>query len=102
MYKVLVQKAALVETQQSAAGHSAAISQATPRQPIKTHQKTLLSSFSKSGKQGGGAAVLGEGHDIVTRESCIPTSLNLNLGKAAVLLCALSCCWGCANSACDY
>jgi hypothetical protein len=31
-------------------------------------------------------AFLGEGHDIVTRETCIPTSLNVNnLGKAAVL-----------------
>jgi hypothetical protein len=38
-----------------------------------------------SGKQGG-AAVLREGHDIVTRGTCVPASLNVkNLGKAAVL-----------------
>jgi hypothetical protein len=66
-------------------------------------QKTL-SSFSKSfiysGKQGGGVRVLGEGHDIVTRETCLPTSLNVNnLGKAAVLHFAftLFCDWGCAK-----
>jgi hypothetical protein len=36
-----------------------------------------------------------EGHDIVTRETCIPTSLNLNnLGKAAVLHPAPFCGWG--------
>jgi hypothetical protein len=50
--------------------------------------KSLKSSFSKyfisSGKQG--AKVLGEGPDIVTRETCTPTSLNVNnLGNAAVL-----------------
>jgi hypothetical protein len=39
-------------------------------------------SFIPSGKQGG--AVLREGHDIVTRGTCVPTSLNVNnLGKAA-------------------
>jgi hypothetical protein len=58
-----------------------------------------MSSFSEScissGKQGGGATVLGEGRDIVTRETCIPTSLNVNnLGKAAVLHFALFCGWG--------
>jgi hypothetical protein len=52
--------------------------------------KNLLPSFSESfissGKQGGGATVLREGHNTVTREACIPTSLNVtNLGKAAVL-----------------
>jgi hypothetical protein len=48
-----------------------------------------MSSFSgpfiDSGKQGG-AEVLGEGCDIVTGETCVPVSLNLNLGDAAVLL----------------
>jgi hypothetical protein len=39
-----------------------------------------------SGKQVGGTTVLREWHDIVTRETCIPASLNINnLGKAAVL-----------------
>jgi hypothetical protein len=51
--------------------------------------KSLASSFSKSfipsGKQGG-AVVLGEGHDIVTGETCAPAPLNVNnLGEAAVL-----------------
>jgi hypothetical protein len=52
--------------------------------------KSLTFSFSESfipsGKQGGGAAVLGEGHDIVTRGTCVPASLNVtNLGKASEL-----------------
>jgi hypothetical protein len=54
-------------------------------------------SFIYSDKQGGGAAVLGERRDIVTRETCIPTSLNVSiLGKAAVLhfAFALFCGWG--------
>jgi hypothetical protein len=43
-------------------------------------------SFISSGKQGGGATILWERHDIETRENCIPGSLNTNnLGKAAVL-----------------
>jgi hypothetical protein len=42
-------------------------------------------SFISSGKQGG-AAVLGEGCNIVTRGTCIPASLNVNnLEEAAVL-----------------
>jgi hypothetical protein len=53
-----------------------------------------MSSFSKSyissGKRGGGATVLREWHDIVTRETCVP-SLNINnLGKAAELQLAFS------------
>jgi hypothetical protein len=44
-----------------------------------------------SGKQEG-AVVLREGHDIVTGETCVPTSLNINnLAEAAVLLS------GCSN-----
>jgi hypothetical protein len=57
-------KAALVETHQPA---SRAANQNPP-------SKILLSSFSESfissSKQGGGATVLREGHDIVTRETC--------------------------------
>jgi hypothetical protein len=54
------------------------------------HQKNLASSFSESfissGKQGGGATVLGEEGDIGTRETCVPTSLNINnVGKAVVV-----------------
>jgi hypothetical protein len=54
-----VQKIALVETQQ--------------RQWKKPHP-----SFIYNGKQGGGVPILGEGHEIETRETCIPTSLNIN------------------------
>jgi hypothetical protein len=55
----------------------------------KLKAKSFMSSFSESftpsGKQGG-AAVLGQECDIVTGETCIPASLNINnLGKAAVL-----------------
>jgi hypothetical protein len=58
-----------------------------------------MSSFSESfistGKQESGATVLREGRDIVTRETCVPASLNVNnLGKVAVLHFALFCCWG--------
>jgi hypothetical protein len=51
-------------------------------------QKTLHTpsvSLLSSGKQGG-AAVLGEGPYIVTGETCVPSSLNINnLGEASVL-----------------
>jgi hypothetical protein len=44
-------------------------------QKASIHPKSLTFSFSKSfissGKQGGGAMVLGVGRDIVTRETCI-------------------------------
>jgi hypothetical protein len=45
---------------------------------------TFRRYFIPSGKQGG-AAVLGEGHDIVTGETCVPASLNVNNLEAAVL-----------------
>jgi hypothetical protein len=53
------------------------------------HPNVLSFSFSESfiprDKQGG-AAVLREGHDIVTRGTCVSASLNVNnLGKAAEL-----------------
>jgi hypothetical protein len=48
-----------------------------------------------SGKQDG-AAVLGEGHDNATGETCIPAFANVNnLGEAAVLF--LFCGRGCAH-----
>jgi hypothetical protein len=54
--------------------------------PIKSLMSSISQSFITSGKQGGKATVLREGCDIVTRETCIPTSLNLNnLGKASEL-----------------
>jgi hypothetical protein len=57
-----------------------------------------VSSFSEfyisSGKRGG-AAVLGEWHDIVTGETCVPASLNVNNSEAAVCI-SLFCSWGCA------
>jgi hypothetical protein len=48
---------------------TAAVSVAANQNP---HQKTSLlfrESFISSGKQGSGAAVLGEEHDVVTRET---------------------------------
>jgi hypothetical protein len=72
-------------------------------QPKKTPSKSLASFFSKSfissGKRGG-ATVLGEGRDIVTAETCIPASLNVNiLGTVAALQLTLTffCGWGCAE-----
>jgi hypothetical protein len=60
-----------------------------------------MSSFSESFiyscKQGGGATVLREGCDTVTRETCDHYSLNINiLGKTAVLHFPLTlfCGWG--------
>jgi hypothetical protein len=54
----------------------------------KPQSKSLAPSFSESfissGKQGG-AAVLGEGRDIVTGEMCHPVSLNINNLEAAVM-----------------
>jgi hypothetical protein len=47
-----------------------------------------VSSFSESFIQGGkqgGAAVLWQGLDIVTGETCVPASLNVNNLEAAVL-----------------
>jgi hypothetical protein len=44
--------------------------------PSKKAVSSFSESFISSGKQGGGAAVLGEGHDIVTREICFPTSFS--------------------------
>jgi hypothetical protein len=76
------------ETQQPV---SVANQKTPPKNPASIpHQKTSMSSFSKSfissGKQRGGATVLWEGCDIVTRETCIPTSLYVNnLGKATEL-----------------
>jgi hypothetical protein len=64
--------------------------------PIKKNPMSYFNkSFISSGKQGGGATVLGDRSDIVRRETCVPTSLNINnLGKAAVLHFALFCGWG--------
>jgi hypothetical protein len=85
MYKVL-------RAENSSGGDTqpAAANQNPPSKylPSKKPDSSFSESFISSGKQGGGATVLGEGHDIVTRETCVPTSLN-NLGKAAVLHSAL-------------
>jgi hypothetical protein len=65
---------------------------ATPcKQPA--HPATSRESFISSGKQGGGATVLGEGPDTVTRETC-DQYLQLCCILPSPLL------WGCANSAC--
>jgi hypothetical protein len=81
MYKVLSAESCCCRDTQPAA--EAAVIQKSP-------SKNLLSSFRESfissGKQGDGATDLGEGPDIVTRETCITTSLNINnIGKAAML-----------------
>jgi hypothetical protein len=87
-----VQKAALVETQQPATA-SVAANQNPPSKALSSFRE----SFISSGKQGGGATVLKEGRDTVTRENC-STSLNINnLGKAAGLHPALFCGWGLAK-----
>jgi hypothetical protein len=77
-----------ITQRQSAASFSKQpINQKTFHQsPIKNPRILLQQSFIYSDKQGGGATVLGEGCDIVTRETSVPTSLKVNnLGKAAVL-----------------
>jgi hypothetical protein len=59
-----------------------------PKQKPQSKGKSLASSFSESfipsGKWGG-AAVPEKGLDIVTGETCIPASLNVNNSEAAVL-----------------
>jgi hypothetical protein len=61
-------------------------------------KKTFSKSFIFSGKQRGGATVLGEGRDIVTRETCVPTSMNIKQlrKRSCVAFCflALFCGWG--------
>jgi hypothetical protein len=54
--------------------------------PSKNLASSFNDSFISSGKQEGGTTFLGEGCDTVTRETCAPTSLNINnLGKAVVI-----------------
>jgi hypothetical protein len=53
---------------------------------IKKPTSSFSESFISSGKQGGGATVLGEGCDTVTRGTWVPASLSVNnLEKAAAL-----------------
>jgi hypothetical protein len=57
----------------------------SPQNKSKSWASSFSESFIPSGIHGG-AAVLREGHDIVTGETCVPASLNVNnLGEAAVL-----------------
>jgi hypothetical protein len=82
-------------TQQQQQQPAASLSGSLTSSPQAANQKSptkkyLVAFFSKSfisrGKQGGGATFLGEGRYIVTRETCFPSSVNINnLGKAAVL-----------------
>jgi hypothetical protein len=44
--------------------------------PAKNLASSFRESFISSGKQGGGATLLGEGRDTVTRETCFPTSFS--------------------------
>jgi hypothetical protein len=54
------------------------------QQPVSANQnppsKSLMASFNESfissGKQGSGATVLREGHDIIIRETCVLTSFS--------------------------
>jgi hypothetical protein len=87
-----VQRAALVETYSQQLRQRQPIKNPYPKKkpPINRPSKNTVSSFSESfissGKQGGGATVLREGRDILTRETHIPISLNINnLRKAAGL-----------------
>jgi hypothetical protein len=97
MFSLEVSVLRLADTQQPAAAAAAASFLQAAHQsnhpPIQSHQSPKSSfreSFIYSGKQGGGATVLREGCDIVTRETCIPTSLNVNiLGNPTVLHFAL-------------
>jgi hypothetical protein len=76
-----MQTVALVETQQPASGAAA-----NQKSPPKNFLSSFRESFIFSGKQGGGTTVLREGRNIVTRETCLPTSLKAsNLGKAVML-----------------
>jgi hypothetical protein len=54
---------------------SSSIHSSQSKFPIKKPHVILQESFTSSGKQGGGATVLGEGRDIVTRGTYNPTSL---------------------------
>jgi hypothetical protein len=96
MYKVL-------GAESSSGGNtitSSSVSGSQSKLSSKNPWVSLSESFISSGKQGGGATVLGEGCDIVARETCFHTSLNVNnLGKATVLHFAfpLFCGWGCAK-----
>jgi hypothetical protein len=97
MYKVLSAETCFGrDTQQpAAANQNPHPKDSSINPPSKRLASFFSESFISSGKQGGGATVLGEGFDIVTRETCIPTSLKVNnLGKAAVLHFALFCDWG--------
>jgi hypothetical protein len=74
-----------------------------PTPPSKSPTSLFSESFISSGKQGGGATVLREGHDIVSGETCVPTSFSEHkqLRKsscAAFWLLSLFCDWGCAKS----
>jgi hypothetical protein len=64
----------------------ASVSVSQSKSPIKKPQVLFSESFIHCSKQGGLETILGEGCDIVTRETCVPASLKgNNLGKAAVL-----------------
>jgi hypothetical protein len=73
-----VQKIAVVETYQPAAAIAAA-SQNPPSKDLLSILPLIFLSgyFTSSGKQGGGATVLREGCDIVTRETCGGAKLSL-------------------------
>jgi hypothetical protein len=68
-----------------------------PKKPSKAKAKIKkqkpqpsFNAFYKQWQQGGAEALGREGLDIVTGETCVPASLNVNLGDAAVLLFSVS------------
>jgi hypothetical protein len=63
MYKVL-------GAESCSDGDTAASASASQNPPSKSLVSSFSESFISSGKQGGGATVLREEHDIVTRETC--------------------------------
>jgi hypothetical protein len=76
-------------------GDTAASMAANQNPPSNSLMSSFRESFISSGKQEYGATVLREGRDIVTRKTCVPTSLNgNNLGKAEL---HYVCGWGCAK-----
>jgi hypothetical protein len=86
-----MQKAALVET------HQTASVSANQNPPSKSLVSSFSQSFISSGKQGGGTTVLREGCDTVTRETCSCFSELKQLRKST---CIASAAGVVTNSAC--
>jgi hypothetical protein len=91
MYKVI--------SAESCSGGNTVVSVATNQKSPLKYLLSFSKSFISSGKQGGGVTILRQGCDIVTRETCVATSLNIkDLEKQ--LCCILSMAGAVPNSAC--